>query len=122
MLRYNGKKINAAFHRLRDRRVAVGIVSTAETPEQEAKRVQQEMSHAAETGDISTMLRLIAQSSTLTPADFIKKTVGNILFLYYSYLKQFHARPVDLIDMVDGLLFMDASNYIQEQSMKGQQK
>ena len=112
MLRLNGKKINAAFGRLRQRRAAVGLGSTAETPEQEAERVKQEMVTAQATGDISTILRIITQSSSLTTEDFIKKTCGGLLFVYYIYLRELHTKPVDIEDLIDGLLFLDAQGYI----------
>lgn len=116
MLRIDGKKINTAFRRLRERRTAVGIGSTAETPEEEAKRVQRDMAAAQATGDIATLLRIITQSSSLTTEDFIKKTCGGLLFVYYVYLKELHTTPVDIEDLVDGLLFLDAQGYILKKS------
>ena len=112
MLRINGKKINAAFRRLRERRAAVGLISTAESPEAEAKRIEQELAAATAAGDISTILRIIANTSSLTNDDYIKKTCGSLLFLYYTYIDRFHQRPVDIIDMIDGTLFLDAKGYI----------
>lgn len=112
MLRVNGKKINTAFRRLRERRAAVGLESTAESPEAEAKRVEQELAAATAAGDISTILRIIANTSSLTNDDYIKKTCGGLLFLYYTYIDRFHQRPVDIIDMIDGTLFLDAKGYI----------
>ena len=117
MLWYYDKKINAAFERLRARRRAVGTESVAETPEQEAKRVSDEMAHAAATGDISKIIGLVTQCSALTPADFISKTVGGILFLYYMFIDKLHVRPTDLDDMIDGLLYLDAKDYIMKQSL-----
>lgn len=116
MLRVNGKKINTAFRRLRDRRAAVGNRNTAEeTPEQEAKRIQEELADAQARGDITTILSIISSSSSLTPADYIKKTCGNILFMYYTFVENLHTRPVDLDDLIDGLLFLDSKNYIIKQ-------
>ena len=112
MLRTDGKKINTAFRRLRERREAVGIGSTAETPEEEAERVKQEIATAQATGDIATILHIITQSSSLTTEDFIKKTCGGLLFVYYVYLKELHTTPVDIDDLIDGLLFLDAQGYI----------
>jgi hypothetical protein len=112
MLRVDGKKINTAFRRLRERRQAVGIESTSETPEQELDRVKKEMAAAQATGDISTIIRIITRTSKLTTEDFIKKTCGGLLFLYYTYVEKLHVRPHDMIDMIDGILFLDAKSYI----------
>lgn len=120
MLRVDGKKINAAFGRLRQRRAAVGIESTAETPEEEANRVKREIAAAQATGDIATILHIITQSSSLTTEDFIKKTCGGLLFVYYVYLKELHSKPVDIDDLIDGLLFLDAQGYITKKMRKEQ--
>lgn len=66
-------------------------------------------------GDISTILSLVASTSSLTAADFIKKTCGGLLFMYYTYIDNLHTRPVDVLDLVDGLLFLDAKGYINKQ-------
>lgn len=111
MLQHNDKKINTAFRRLRERRQAVGIVSTAETPEQEAKRAEQEMRAASEAGDIAALLKLVRDVSKLPVQDFIDKTCGSLLYTYYTYIKYFHTIPVDIMDLIDGLLYMDAHGY-----------
>lgn len=82
------------------------------SPEEEAKRIEQQIRAAQTTGDVATILRLISQTSELTPQDFIKKTLGNLMYIYYLYLSEFHVRPKDLEDMVDGLLFIDARNFL----------
>ena len=64
------------------------------------------------------MLKLMSQTASLTPADFIKKTVGTILFVYYTYLKYFTLRPQDLEDLVDGLLFIEAKQFMEAQAKK----
>lgn len=76
------------------------------------------MQLASERGDIGTLLKIVAQTSTLTPADYIKKTVGSILFLYYNFLDKYHTRPIDMEDFIDGILFMDAKNYIIKRQMQ----
>lgn len=73
------------------------------------------MQLASARGDIRTVLKLIVGTSALPPADFIKKTVGGILFIYYMYMDKYHSRPVDLDDLVDGTLYYDAKNYIIQQ-------
>lgn len=75
-----------------------------------------EIKAASEAGDISTLLRIITKSSSLTVEDYIKKTLGSIRFMYYMYIDKMHVRPKDLIDMVDGLLYLDARTYILKQS------
>lgn len=115
MLRVDGKKIDAAFRRLRERRVAVGIESTAETPEQEAERIRQAIASAQAAGDISTIIKLITSSSKLTTRDFIQKTCGSLLFLYYTYVDRFKQIPVDINDLIDGLLYLDAKSYMIKQ-------
>lgn len=80
------------------------------------------MKVAAETGNISAIMQIISLSSSLKPADFIKKSVGSLLFIYYTYVDKFHIRPRDMEDLVDGLLYMDAYGYIEEQrSIKNRQ-
>ena len=116
MLWSDDKKIDTAFGRLRERREAVGEISTAETPEQEARRIEQEIAAATAAGDISTILRIIASTSSLTPADYIKKTCGSLLFLYYTYVENLHQRPVDMMDMIDGLSYLDARGYIMKRT------
>lgn len=111
MLRGNGKKVNSAFSLLNEKRRAVGNTYTEETPEQEAVRIERDMKAASEAGDIGTMLRIICSSSALKPADYIKKTVGELRFMYYLYIDKFHVKPIDITDMVDGLLYIDAKRY-----------
>ena len=75
------------------------------------------MEHAQAIGDISTVLSIIVSSSSLTTTDYVKKTCGGILFLYYTFVENLHIRPVDLNDLIDGILFLDAKNYITKQHM-----
>ena len=118
LLRVDDKKINTAFRRLRERRQAVGIGAASETPEQELERIKQELAAAQAAGDISTIVRIITQTSKMTTEDFIKKTCGGLLFLYYMYVEKLHVRPLDMDDMIDGLLFLDAKNYITKTAME----
>lgn len=114
MLRTYGKKINAAFKRLRDRRAAVGKVPKKElTPEQEAARLKQDILLAQQRGDISTILKLMVSTSSLTATDYIEKSCGNLLYFYYTYVENIHQLPIDVIDMVDGILYLEAKSYVQ---------
>lgn len=83
----------------------------AESPEQEAARVSKELQDAASSGDIHTIVKVIANTSSLSPTDFIQKTVGSLLYVYYMYVDRFHVIPTDLDDMIDGILFMEAHQY-----------
>ncbi|MBO5921210.1 MAG: hypothetical protein J6Q48_02340 [Bacteroidaceae bacterium] len=53
----------------------------------------------------------------MTTEDFIKKTCGGLLFMYYAYIEKLHVRPVDIDDFVDGLLYLDARGYITKKAM-----
>lgn len=91
----------------------------AETPEQEAKRVSEELKNAAASGDIHTIVKVIANTSSLSPTDFIQKTVGSLLYVYYMYVDRFHVIPTDLDDMIDGILFIEAHQYnLEKQAAK----
>ena len=58
----------------------------------------------------------MAKSADLTPTDFIQKTVGNLLYIYYFYVDRFKLKPRDLEDLVDGLLYIDANNFLQKKA------
>lgn len=88
-----------------------------ETPEQESERIRREVEMAQARGDISAILRLITSSSQITTTDFIKKTCGGYLFLYYTYVENLHVRPTDMNDLVDGLLYLDAITYIKKKEI-----
>ena len=60
----------------------------------------------------------MAQTASLTPEDFIKKTIGNLLFTYYSYVDRFHIKPKDLEDLVDGLLYIMSAGFIQKKQIE----
>lgn len=115
MLWYNDKKINAAFKRLRDKRKAVGIESHQKiTPEEEAEILKRDMQAAAAANDISTVMSLMLRASSMTTEDYVDRLLGGVRFMYYSFVNKFHVRPIDLIDLVDGSLYMDAYNYIEK--------
>lgn len=73
--------------------------------------LQDQIQAAQASGDIATLLKIIASTSELTVNDYIKKTVGSLLFLYYMFTEQFHVRPRDLNDLTDGLLYLKARGY-----------
>ena len=89
----------------------------AETPEQESKRVTEELKNAAASGDIHTIVKVIANTSSLSPTDFIQKTVGSLLYVYYMYVDRFHTVPTDIDDMIDGILYIEAHQYNVEKQM-----
>lgn len=80
--------------------------------------MEEQVRQAQATGDIATLIRLMAQTASITPADYIKKTLGTIMFLYYQYTKFFRLRPIDLEDMVDGLLYISTSNFIEKHELE----
>lgn len=114
MLRHNDKKINAAFGRLRDKRQAVGETSHQQTLEEETQSLKRQMEIASATGDIGTIISLITKASALPEEDYVETLLGGARFMYYSFLNRFHVRPVDMIDMIDGTLFIDAYGYIEK--------
>lgn len=76
------------------------------------------MRTAASSGNIAAVMSLINGAATLKPTDFIKKTVGATLFMYYMYVDALHVKPRDCDDLVDGLLFLEAKQYSLEQERK----
>lgn len=84
---------------------------------QEAAILKERIAAAQATNDISTLLNLVVDSGALSGDDFIDKTLGQLRCLYYMYLDTFHMRPKDLLDMVDGMLYIDCKNYIQRQEL-----
>ena len=116
MLWYPGKKVNSAFRRLREKREAVGNVSQEETPEQEAERVQRELAAASAANDIATIVKIIARTSSLKASDYVQKTVGNVMFTYFTYVDNYHTYPRTLDDLVEGILYIEAKHYVQKQS------
>lgn len=103
---------------MRERRAAVGkTVESPRTPEQEVASFNEAMRAAQAAGDISTILHLIAKTAELTPDDFVTKTVGYALFLYYFYLDSFHCTPKDMEDLIDGLLYIESKRYIEKRAL-----
>lgn len=84
------------------------------TPEEEAEILKRDMQAAAAANDISTVMSLMLRASSMTTDDYIDRLLGGIRFMYYSFVDKFHVRPIDLIDLVDGSLYMDAYNYIEK--------
>lgn len=84
------------------------------TPEEEAENLRKDMQAAAAANDISTIMSLMIQASSQTTEDYVDKLLGGIRFMYYSFVDKFHTRPLDLEDLVDGSLYMDAYNYIEK--------
>ena len=84
------------------------------TPEEEAEILKRDMQAAAASNDISTVMSLMLRASSMTTEDYVDRLLGGIRFMYYSFVDKFHVRPIDLIDLVDGSLYMDAYNYIEK--------
>lgn len=64
------------------------------------------------------MLSLIVNASELPIEDFIDQTLGSMRYLYYVYLNKFHVVPIDMDDMIDGLMYIDIEQRIQSDAMK----
>ena len=119
MLWYTTKKINAAFGRLKERRESVGDTGGVQiSPEEEAKQLERDIASAEATGDLLTIVSLLAKTAQLTVEDYVKKTIGNVMFLYYAHLDTYHVMPRDLDDLVDGMLFMQAKQYIRKRALE----
>lgn len=84
------------------------------TPEEEAEILKRDMQAAAAANDISTVMSLMLRASSMTTEDYVDRLLGGVRFMYYSFVDKFHVRPIDLIDLVDGSLYMDAYNYIEK--------
>lgn len=76
------------------------------------------MQAAMATGDLNTLLTLMARTSKMTVTDYINSTTGSLRFLYYMFLRKFKKTPVDLEELVDGVLFLDVEGYIQKTAME----
>lgn len=72
----------------------------------------------ASTTDVVQILRLMVDAVHLSPVEYIQKTLGSLRYIYYAYVKNFGIRPIDLEDMIDGLLYMDADGYIQKEQIR----
>lgn len=86
--------------------------------EEETKQLEEQVKTAAATQNIGALLSLLVETSSLSPADYIKKTVGNLMFIYYCFLDNYKTRPVDIDDLVDGILYIGSRNYIQEKEIQ----
>lgn len=123
MLRTFSKKVNSAFQKLKIKQEAVGEHhSRAEAPEQEAERVQRELAAASAANDIATMIKIITRTSSLTASDYIQKTVGHTMFLYWSFVDLLHVYPRTLEDLVEGVLYLAAKKYVRKQVQQEQDK
>lgn len=73
-------------------------------------------------GDIRSALSAMLSGASLSEEDFVKRTIGNFRFLYYLFMDKLHDRPRDLIDLVDGLLYLDSVAYVSEQEIARQRR
>lgn len=80
--------------------------------------MERDIAAAEATGDLHTIVSLLAKTAQLTVEDYVKKTIGNIMFLYYTHLDAYHVPPRDLDDLVDGMLFMQAKHYIRKRALE----
>lgn len=80
--------------------------------------LRQQVASAAAAGDISSLLNALVGSSTLSTDDYVEKTIGFLLNLYYMYMDALHVRPKDLIDLVDGILYLECKQYATQKEME----
>lgn len=73
-------------------------------------------------GDISTIISLIVQASVRTPGEFIRDSLGSLLFMVYLFEDTFKHEARDMDDLVDGLLYLDAKNYAREAEIRSSQQ
>jgi hypothetical protein len=110
------KKIDASFGRLRERRRLVG--SLADNTDQSDEAVKQQLIDLARTKDIGAILKTLTRAMKTTPTDYIQKTVGSMMYLYYSFVDNLHSRPRDFDDFIDGLLYLEAKAYSHKYDME----
>lgn len=68
----------------------------------------------ARSRDVSAIAKMIVQSRRLPPAEYINRTVGSLVYFYYSYYDTFKSPPRTLDELVDGILYLEARNYTQK--------
>lgn len=72
--------------------------------------------------DVTALIELMCSASEMSPTEAIDNTVGIMMHLYYVYLGEYHVRPSDMDDLVDGVLYVEAKGYIQNIEMKKQKR
>ena len=112
------KKVDAALVRLRDTRERLGRLGESEHPD----AVNHKLKQAALAGDISTVISLITQASVRSPGEFIRDSLGSLMFMVYLFEDTFKHEARDMEDLVDGLLYLDAKNYTREAEMRASQQ
>ena len=60
----------------------------------------------------------MTSAAALPVDDYIEAVIGSIKFAYYGFLHEFHVRPLDMDDFVDGICYMMAYNYQKTQEYK----
>jgi len=59
-------------------------------------------------------LRLAMTVNKKTPSQIVEDTVGSVMYVYYLYVENLHTRPIDIDDMVDGILYLSARQQIRD--------
>lgn len=65
------------------------------------------MAGAQAAQDIGAILSLICKSSERKIEDLVQESTGPMVFSYFVFLENYHVKPRDLDELVDGLLFLD---------------
>ena len=118
------KKLDTAFQYLRDAYDRVGTNGTepaigGESLKDTAADVQSQVKMAAAAGDLQGLIKMLMRTTKLSYSDYVQATVGPMLHLYYQYCDKFHTRPVDLIDLMDGILYMACQGYKMQLDKEG---
>lgn len=74
------------------------------------------MEDAARRQDMAALIALSMQGAQKPSQDYIDKTIGCFLNMYYLYVESFKGRePIDIDDICDGLLYLEVKNKLLEQ-------
>lgn len=66
-------------------------------------------------GNIFDALTLAMRAKKKTPFEIIEEIVGSVMYLYYLFVDGLHTRPIDIDDMTDGLLYLQARNRLRDE-------
>jgi len=108
LLQYNAKKVNTALKRLSSAGGGVGGRRTRELT------LQERADAVLKSGNALEALSLALQADKKPSYEIVQETVGTVMYLYYLYVDGLHTRPIDIDDMIDGLLYLSARQRIRD--------
>lgn len=78
--------------------------------------MEQQADNALKAKNPFDALRLAMTANKKTPYEIVSDTVGSVLYLYYLYIDGFQGvRPLDMDDLIDGLLYLDVRQRIRDE-------